>query len=368
MVWNRENDDPIGVGIIGLSADGGWAARAHLPALNAVEGFEVRALAASTPQSAERAAEKYGVPQAFTDPAELAAADGVDLVVVSVRVPKHRELIIPALESGKAVFSEWPLANGPAEAEELASLARQRGVRTAVGLQARSAPVVRYLRDLVADGYVGRVLSTTLVASGGGWGPTAASRAAYTADRDNGATMLTVPMGHTLDALTMCLSGFTSLSATTATRRKRVRVAETGETVPQTAEDQIAVTGELEDGAVATVHYRGGSSRATNLHWEINGTDGDLVVTGDSGHLQFGQVTLLGARGASTEPAELRVPEGYRTVSGTSGPVLVVAHAYEQLREDLTQGTSTVPDFEHAAAHHRLLERIARSAATGTRQ
>ncbi|CAM5704493.1 hypothetical protein MAUB1S_03679 [Mycolicibacterium aubagnense] len=64
-----------------------------------------------------------------------------------------------------------------------------------------------------------------------------------------------------------------------------------------TAEDQIAVTGRLESGAVASLHYRGGSSRGTNLLWEINGTEGDLVLTGDSGHLQFGQAELRGARG-----------------------------------------------------------------------
>jgi predicted dehydrogenase len=52
-----------------------------------------------------------------------------------------------------------------------------------------------------------------------------------------------------------------------------------------TAADQVAVRGVLESGAVASVHFRGGMSRATNFHWEINGTDGDLVLTGGSGHL-----------------------------------------------------------------------------------
>ncbi|MGW6703736.1 Gfo/Idh/MocA family protein [Streptomyces sp. NPDC054956] len=362
------SERPIGVGIVGLSADGGWGARGHLPALRAVKGFELRALSASTPQSAEKAAAAFGVPLAFTDAAELAAHEDVDLVVVAVRVPQHRELIVPALEAGKAVLSEWPLGNGLAEAEELADLARERGVRTAVGLQARSAPVVRHLRDLVADGYVGEVLSTSLVASGGGWGPVVASRTAYVVDRANGATMLTVPFGHTVDALTMVLSDFAEVTATTATRRPLVRVAETGEGLPQSAEDQIAVTGVLESGAVASVHYRGGSSRSTNLLWEINGTEGDLVVSGDSGHLQFGQVTLRGARGKSTELVELPVPDRYRLVPGPAGPASVVAHAYAQLWTDLTEGTSTAPDFDHAVRHHRLLDRITRAAATGIRQ
>ncbi|MFI8518811.1 Gfo/Idh/MocA family oxidoreductase [Streptomyces sp. NPDC085481] len=359
---------PLGVGVVGLSANGGWGSRGHLPALQAVEGFELRGLTASTPEAAARSAEKHGVPLAFTDPAELAAHDDIDLVVVAVRVPRHRELIVPALEAGKAVFSEWPLAVDLAEAEELAALAARLGARTAVGLQARSAPGVRYVRDLIADGYVGEVLSTTLVGSGGGWGPVVGAGGAYTTDRANGASLMTIPFGHTLDALTMCLSGFASLGATTATRRPRVRVAETGEFLTMTAEDQIAVSGELENGAVASLHYRGGSSRGTNLLWEINGTEGDLVITGGSGHLQFGQFEIAGARGGDSTLSVLPVPERYRNLPGVSGPAEAVAHAYAQLRTDIEDGTRVVPDFAHAVEHHQLLDRIARAAETGTRQ
>ncbi|MDJ1132038.1 Gfo/Idh/MocA family protein [Streptomyces iconiensis] len=363
------NAAPLGVGIVGLSANGGWAARGHLPALSAAGGYELRALTASSPESARKAAAAFGLPDsaAGTDAGALAARDDIDVVVVTVRVPRHRELILPLLRAGKTVLSEWPLGNGLAEADELAALAAESGTRTAVGLQARSAPVVRYLRDLVADGYVGEVLSTTLVGSGGGWGPAVQERSAYVADRANGATMLTVPFGHTLDALTMVLSGFDSLSATTATRRPEVRVTETGASLPMTAEDQIAVTGQLSGGAVASLHYRGGSSRGTNFLWEINGTEGDLVVTGGSGHLQFGQVELHGSRGEEAEPRRLTVPESYELVPGLDGPAGVVANAYVQLRTDLTEGTSLVPDFAHAAAHHRLLDRITTAARTGTR-
>src|SRR2546426_10667447 len=58
------------------------------------------------------------------------------------------------------------------EAEKLAALAKQQGVLAVAGLQARAAPSVLYVRDLVRQGYVGEVLSTTLIGSGMGWGPT----------------------------------------------------------------------------------------------------------------------------------------------------------------------------------------------------
>ncbi|TDT98074.1 putative dehydrogenase [Streptomyces sp. 846.5] len=359
---------PIGIGFIGLSASAGWAAQAHLPALAAVPGYEVRALSASSPASAKAAGEKYGIPLAFGSAEELVRRDEVDLVVVTVKVPHHRELTLAALDAGKAVLTEWPLGNGLGEAEELAAVAEEKGIRTFVGLQARSAPAVRYVRDLVAEGYVGEVLSTSMIASGLGWGAEFAPRSEYLLDRDNGATLLTIPFGHTIDALTMALGEFADVKATVATRRGQVRNMATGQLTPMTAPDQVAVTGVLEGGAVASVHFRGGASRATDFHWEINGTEGDLLLTGGSGHLQFAQAVVHGAQGKDTEPKELPVPSRYSFSAQlpASGREVwhPVAHAYEQIRADLTLGTHHAPDFAHAARRHRLLERIEHSAAS----
>ncbi|MBO1333824.1 Gfo/Idh/MocA family protein [Streptomyces sp. VRA16 Mangrove soil] len=352
---------PIGVGIVGLSARRGWASRAHLPALRLLDGFEVRALSASSAESARRAAEKHGVARSYGSAAELAADDGVDLVVVTVKVPDHLEIVRAALAAGKAVFSEWPLGTGPAEAEELASLAARHRLRTFTGLQARSAPAVRYLRDLVADGYVGEVLSTSLVASGRGWGAEFPEGGAYLLDRASGANMLTIPFGHTLDGLTSVLGDVDEVTAVTATRRRTVTDPHSGTVLRPDVADQLALGGVLSSGAVASVHFRGGLSRGTNFRWEINGTDGDLVVTGDHGHLQMGTYTIAGAHGSDPALAELPVPERYFDPSLAAlrdTDAYNVGAAYAQLRRDLTDGTSVVPDFAHAARHHRLLARI----------
>ena len=94
----------IGVGLIGLSATGGWAGRAHVPALRALDGYELRALAASTQETAAAAARAHDVPLAFGTPGELVVCDEVDLVVVTVRVPKHAELVRAAIDAGKATY------------------------------------------------------------------------------------------------------------------------------------------------------------------------------------------------------------------------------------------------------------------------
>ncbi|MCI3929809.1 Gfo/Idh/MocA family protein [Streptomyces sp. AN091965] len=363
--------NPVRTGIVGLSARGGWAPQSHLPALARLDGYELLALAASSPESARAAGARYGVPRAYGSARELVRDPDVDLVVVSVRVPLHREVILAALAAGKAVLSEWPLGNGLAEAEELAAAAAAAGVPTFAGLQARSAPAVRYVRDLVAEGFTGEVLSTSLVASGRRWGPTFEPGADYLLDRDNGGTMLTIPFGHTVDALAMVLGEFTEVSATTATRRPVVREEGSGRTAAMTADDQIAVSGRLTSGAVASVHFRGGLARGTTFHWEINGTDGDLVVTGDHGHLQQARLTVRGARGAESALRELPVPERYFDVPALDdvrGEVPYnVGVQYAEVLRDLREGTFTVPDFAHAARRQRLLDAVERAAGTGTR-
>src|SRR5207244_3783286 len=135
------------------------------------------------------AGKRFGVPLAFDNHHDLVNSADVDVVAITVKVPHHFELATAALRAGKAVYCEWPLGNGLQEAEQLAALAKQQSVLAVAGLQARAAPAVSYVRDLVRQGYVGDVLSTTLIGSGMGWGPTVEPYNAYLNDRKNGATM-----------------------------------------------------------------------------------------------------------------------------------------------------------------------------------
>jgi predicted dehydrogenase len=344
----------INVGIVGLSASGGWAARAHVPALAAVEGLALRGLTAGSPASARAASDAFGVP-AYQSVSELAQA--VDLVLVAVKVPRHRELILPALELGVPVLSEWPLGLDLREAEELERAAR--GTRTFVGLQGRSSPTFRWLADLVADGSIGEVLSATVAASTEGWGPPVSERMRYTLDRRNGATLLTIVFGHAIDAVTKVVGELEELVATTATRRPQVALADSQGTVAMTAEDQIAVSGTLRGGAVLSVHLRGGTRSGFSLI--IDGTEGTLEVSAAS-HPHLVPVTVRAG------DAELTLPDGYDAFPHLAGtPAHSIAHAYAAIRDDLSQGTTSAPDFAHAVQRHRLLDAIQRSAATGQR-
>src|SRR3989454_4413126 len=163
----------IRVDIIGANPDRGWGAQAHIPALRSLpDDFEITALSTSRRESAEAASRRFGVPLAFDNTQDLVNSADVDVVAITVKVPHHFELATAALTAGKSVYCEWPLGNGLEEAEQLAALAKQKGVLAVAGLQARAAPAVLYVHDLLPQGDVGEGLSTTLLGSGMGWGPT----------------------------------------------------------------------------------------------------------------------------------------------------------------------------------------------------
>ncbi len=360
----------LGVGIIGVSPVRGWAATAHIPALRALPNYEIRALSGHSAESTRAAGELFGVRAAFSDPEQLVSQPEIDVVAVTVKVPHHRELVSAALAAGKAVYCEWPLGRNVDEARGMAALAAKRGVRTVVGLQARQAPAIEFVQELLRDGYVGEVLSTTMVGLSIP-GDVVGQPNAYMLDKTNGANVLTIAVGHSLDLLNYVLGEFTDLSAVSNLRRPLITIEETGERIVKTAADQIAVIGTLTSGATASVHVREAVAGGTGFLWEINGTDGTLRITADAAYPEIVPLTVAGAHGRS-ELSELAVPaaltQKWPALAGLEGaPAYNVGRAYAAFAADIENGTHTVPDFADAVRRHEVLAAIERSAASGER-
>ncbi|MEV1176827.1 Gfo/Idh/MocA family oxidoreductase [Nonomuraea sp. NPDC049784] len=365
----------IRVGIIGASPDRGWAARAHVPALTALPEYEITAVGTSRPESARAAARKFGAAQAFTDARQLSEHPEVDLVVITVKVPAHAELVEAALAAGKHVYCEWPLARTTDEANTLMKSARSAGVHHAIGLQARFAPAIAYARELVAGGHLGRVTSATVYAARGkGAGGRIPAWAAYTLDRDTVAGTLEVAGGHTLDALQHVLGGISDLSATLSVQHPVSTIAETGEVVEATSPDHLLLNATLIGGAVVSAHIHDAKETDARTRLEISGTNGDLAIvsTGAGGPagIQIGELRLLGTDVAGATWRELPIPSRYRWTSGIDPAAqgFNVAQMYAQLALDLRTGSRSVPDFDAGLRLHRLLDAIRLSADTGTRQ
>jgi predicted dehydrogenase len=360
----------LGVGIIGVSPDRGWAAAAHIPALRALPNYEIRALSGHSAASARAAGERFEVGAVFTDHEQLVTQPDIDIVAVSVKAPDHRELVSAALLAGKAVYCEWPLGRDLDDARAMAALAAELGARTVVGLQARQAPAIAFVQHLLGDGYVGEVLSTTMLGLSVP-GDVVGQPNAYMLDKTNGANALTIAVGHSLDVLNHVLGEFADLSAVSDLRRPLITIEETGEQIVKTAADQIAVIGTLTSGATATVHVREAVAGGTGFLWEINGTDGTLRITADEAQPQIFPMIVAGAHGRN-EPVELEVPaaltQRWPTLSRLEGaPAYNVGRAYAAFAADLDNGTHTVPDFNDALRRHEVIAAIERSAESGER-
>ncbi len=221
----------------------------------------------------------------------------------------------------------------------------------------------------MADGYVGRVLTATMIGCAPNWG--AAIDRAYQADLANGANLLTITGGHQIDALCYCLGEFRELSAFAVSQRDRIPLEGSGEIVAKTAPDQLAVAGIIGDGAVVSFQIRGGMKRGTEFLFEIHGEAGDLQLAATArASMQRQELKLHGARGSRGELVDLPIPGRYRWVPEATpqGSPYNVAQLYRRLAQAIRAGKAARPGFDDAVRRHRLIDMIMRASVTGTRQ
>lgn len=355
---------PVRVGIVGLTPGRSWASMAHLPALRAMpHAFEVVGVANRSLESAIAAASAWQIPHAFSSVTKLVASSDVDLVVVSVKVPHHQAIVNAALDAGKRVYCEWPLGHGLEQARAMASRARARDLPCIVGTQARYAPAIQHVRKLLGEGFVGECYSCSLVATGMNWGAGVSQANAYTFDRSNGATMLAIAFGHAMAALLHLFGPIAELSAITAMRRVQGLNIDNGQPVQLSGEDQVLVCALFENGMPLSVHYRGGSAHGAGLTLDINGSEGDLRITGSNGQLQLAELSVQGARGDTQQMLPIAIADSFADKSGEQTRIGNVRRLYE----DISNSACTAPTFDDAVAVHRVLEAIEQAAVSKRR-
>ena len=355
--------DKIRVGIVGATVTeggSGWGANAHVPALDVLGDYELAAVCTTREETAQASKEKFGTRLAFTDINEMANHPEVDLVAVVVRVPGHKNLVMAGLQANKAVFCEWPLGANLAEAEEMASLARDRGLKTMVGLQARSDPTLMYGRDLINDGYIGEVLTANLSVISAQALERGPGRI-WQGDRKNGANTMTIAGGHAIDGMCFVLGEFTEVASRITTRIKAWKSTETGQDVPVDSPDSISIAGVLQSGAEVTVQVAAIPYNPSGTRLEVYGRNGTMIISAPRA-FNIGPNVLYASQGS--EPlAEMPPPDKYIFApEGTpAGSPRNVAQAYARAADALTNGATFDVDFELAVTRHRLIDAMERS-------
>jgi predicted dehydrogenase len=357
--------DKLRVGIIGASVSGGWGARAHTPGLAHLPDVELKAVATTRQETADASAKEFGAEKGYGNFRDLIADPEIDLVSVVVKVPSHYEPTMAAIEAGKNVYCEWPLGRNLAEAEEMNAAAAARGVLTAVGMQGRMDPAQNTMKQLIAEGYIGEVLAAHLTYFRDGALARPSGRT-WQADKEQGATTLTIIGGHALDSVTWILGDWAEVSARLSTRVPQWMATDTKEMVDVTAPDNVMVAGTLKSGAVVSAHIGMLPYFGEGYRLEVWGREGTLVVSSAEGP-NIGPMTLQGAKGnAALEvipPAEqyILVPEGT-----PKGSPYNIAQIYTRAVDALKGGQPfSAPTFADAVKHHRLLETIERASVEG---
>lgn len=350
--------EKIHLGVIGANARKGWAPRAHLPAILASPEFELVAVCTTHQESAEESARLYGARLAFRDHQEMLACPEIDAVAVVVRVPYHYPLTREVLNAGKHVFTEWPLGANMAEARELADLARAKGLQAMVGLQARMAPAILYMKELVEAGYVGEILSChqSLIRSGV---LDRTSDRTWQRDPTLGATTLTIACGHTIDALRFVVGEFSHVSAVVTTQSRQWLETDTGRRVEVTAPDHVLVSGRLAGGAVASVHVASVPWAGSGHRMEIYGREGTLVATSENS-LQLSDLHLQGAQSGNAHLQELPIPQRHIHVPEgmPRGEPYNIGQLYSRFAKAIRSGESFEPNFDTAVGLHLFLDTI----------
>ena len=347
----------IRIGLVGASASGTWSSRAHMPALKASEEFELTAVCTTKPESAEAARRAFDAKLAFHDFNKMVKSTEIDAVAVVVRVPSHFKPAKAAIEAGKHVYCEWPLGKTTEEAETLTTLARKRGIITAVGLQARACPEIQYMKGLIEDGYLGEVLSVHchIVRDGVLSRP---SHRTWQRDIKLGANSLTILNGHTIDALQYVAGAIAKISAIVDTRVSNWLDTGSKQTVTVTSPDHIFIQGELLNGASMTSHTAVIPFAGSGYRMAIYGDKGTLVIKGDDS-VQLTKLSLFGAKGNNNLNV-IAVPDSLKLVSAETpkGEPFNVGQMYSDFARSINEKKQYVPSFSTAVGLHHLIDKI----------
>ena len=340
---------------------------AHLPRLQSSPNYQIVALCNSSVEAAKAAIREYNLPEstkAYASYDDLANDPDVDLYVVSTRADTHYGVAMPALKAGKNVYVEWPLAATTQQANEMVSLAREKKVKTIVGLQGRASPSIKKVKEIVDSGRLGVIHSVNFQGAIHIWQNNAVGgKYFYFMDRKVGGNLLTIYGGHVLDSLLYAVGELKPGSYTPMLGNLRPRMHKTlddgslsKETYEKDTPDQILLQGRLdrEPSAVFSFHLRAGDRfiGSPGSTWRIYGTKGELALEFASAGPQIGPATSFRFSNSDTgEVEEIKIDDGGEEWTKLPTQAQNIGRLYEAYANGSDYG-----DWELALKRHELLD------------
>ena len=335
------------------------------PAMAALCGRDARAALA--------AARRYGWATTETDWRALIERDDVHLVDVCTPGDLHADIAIAALEAGKHVLCEKPLANTLAEAEAMAAAAAQassRGIRSMTGFNYRRVPAVALARELVAEGRIGQIrhVRATYLQD---WLVDPAFPLTWRLQRERAGSGALGDLGAHIVDLAQHLTGelISGVSGVTATFiGERPMPGGGPRSGPVTVDDAVLFTARLSSGALASFEAtRFATGRKNQLRIELNGDRGSLAFDLERmNELQFHSraddpATAGFRRVLVTEPGHPYL-SGWWPPGHVLGWDVTFTHQVRDLVTAIATGTDPAPSFQDGLQVQRVLAAVENSA------
>jgi predicted dehydrogenase len=273
------------VGIVGA---GGNTQGRHIPELQRIEGIEVVSVANRGRESAQRAADRFGIPIVYDRWEDLVGASDTDAIVIGTWPYRHCEVTVAALGAGKHVLCEARMAMDLAEARRMLAASRARPELVAQVVPApMSFAVDATIRRLLAEGFLGDVLAIEVQANG----PAFVERSAplhWRQDRAKSGRNV-MSMGIWFETVLRWVGGASRVSATGKVCVPQRTDPETGQAVPVAIPDHIDVVAEMDCGAQAHFQISGVTGFAPPSAAWLFGSEGTLLYRPDEEALHGGR-------------------------------------------------------------------------------
>lgn len=375
--------DTIGIGMVGYAFMGaahsqGWrtAPRFFDLPLNPA----MRVVAGRNPEGVAAAATKLGWEESSTDWRELLTRDDIDLIDICTPGSSHHEIAIAALEAGKHILCEKPLANTVAEAREMADAAERaaaRGVMAMVGFTYRRVPAIQLARTLVTSGKIGTIRHVRAQYLQD-WIADENAPLSWRLDKQMAGSGALGDIGAHIIDLTQFITGELITEVSGALRTfvtERPIAAEAPGLTPVTSAEMGPVT--VDDAAVFLANMSGGAigiyeatrfaaGRKNAIRIEINGSAGSLAFDfEDMNVLQYYDatepaVTSGFTRILVTEPEHAYVGNWWPPGHGL-GYEHGFTHQVVDLIEAIATGIQPSPNFADGLQVQKVLDAVERS-------
>ncbi len=345
---------PLRVGVIGV----GFGALVHIPSFFS-EGAKVVAVCARHRDRAEKAARDFGIPNVFTDYRQMLAMKDLDAVSIVTPPVSHQEIVMAALDAGKHILCEKPFAMDQRQAKEMVDKAARSGRTTMVAHEFRFAPGRAYVKELIAQGYVGTVQTVHMYLFRGPTDLPRARNLAWGSQASEGGGFLGALGSHYIDAIRDWAGEMSKVCGATFIHDPNRLDPATGQTVATDAEEAFTFMCTMANGGWASMSASSVAPFGPGALLQVYGTKGTLH-TPQPGVNPPSNGKVLGARfGEGQGLHELPMPQKFHPFEDPRDDRLLAFRTLvRRFMQGIAEGASPSPNFYDGYRCQQVLDAV----------